>query len=472
MSKGKSEKVKKNENKPVDPVKESLAILKAIPPPEDPPKKMQFYEAQTDRFGYAVGSEGYCAYVTNEGLTDMCLSQFTTKFSSELAQRYLGPHATPNGERIWKDLQAVLHKYLWFHDQRMYPMVATWIMGTYLYQIFSFYGYLLLYSKKTDRNKSGARCGKSQFLKLNQYLSYEAKPPMNITTSAAIRDGSAMGQVLQIDTLDKLEAKGDQGVQALMDILDGAFGKGGYSEKKVLDDKGNWKTQSYWIYSPYSMCGIGRDNLEKPAQDRSFIFEMKQKSITIKKAKMDEKRLLDDTTPIRNDLYFWGLHNSKAVAKDYRTNPNLISDFELNDRAEDIWRPLFVVLRNLGFKTHSTEWETLKALAIEMHLNPEVKEREEQLKMFECFRSHDSYKGTTTDMVKYLAERGIERTAKQILVMMEEHSVPKKSLRLKGRKPFKGFELTPKILDDIMDSLTHIYSETDDYNDYRAVGEH
>ena len=122
MATSKSKKVKKNK-KEIDPVQRSLDRLKMIKPPAKPPQRMQFYEPETGKFGYAVGSEGDCVYLLNNGRIQACANKYRTKLHKNLAMKYVKPHDVPDGQRIWREIKNMLRKYLWFHDERMYSML-------------------------------------------------------------------------------------------------------------------------------------------------------------------------------------------------------------------------------------------------------------------------------------------------------------------------------------------------------------
>jgi hypothetical protein len=73
--------------------------------------------------------------------------------------------------RVLDDLRAWLSRYIFFADARTALLVAAWIFGTWLYQGFEVYPYLVVKSAQK-------RCGKSRLLKL---ISYGRQPRQWLT---------------------------------------------------------------------------------------------------------------------------------------------------------------------------------------------------------------------------------------------------------------------------------------------------
>jgi len=117
----------------------------------------------------------------------------------------------------------------------------------------------------------------------------------------------------------------------------------------------------------------------------------------------------------------------------------------LNDRAFDIWMPLFAVLEALGFNKDSKEWKELSSLAIEMHRDPEIAEAEKQLEIIKVLRKgmngRNELVENTTALVGLL---GI--TEREVRGLMEQWGLEQKNAWIDGGSR-RAWKITLKTLD-------------------------
>jgi len=138
---------------------------------------------------------------------------------------------------------------------------------------------------------------------------------------------------------------------------------------KMVVKQGNWRNKEYPIYAAYNLSGIKKSSLSDTALDRSFAIEMARKPVFVRKNKYKHFRCEEECSPIRHDLYSWALQNVGEICGLYESQElqDKIEPLALNDRAVDIWLPLFAILEVLGFGEKSAEWKGLCELAIELH---------------------------------------------------------------------------------------------------------
>jgi hypothetical protein len=82
--------------------------------------------------------------------------------------RTKAPHV--EGREVFDAVRAALVQYLYFEDDRLYDFLTVWIIGTYVYAVFDYYGYVFLYSAEP-------RCGKTQALDVIGHLAFDAIIP-------------------------------------------------------------------------------------------------------------------------------------------------------------------------------------------------------------------------------------------------------------------------------------------------------
>ena len=220
-----------------------------------------------------------------------------------------------------------------------------------------------------------------------------------------------------------------------------------------------WRITEYPVYAPYNLSGINKRSLSETALDRSFPVEMQRKPQTVKKARYKDVKCEEECREIRRDLYFWALQNAEEISRVYESKEleEKIDSLALNDRAEDIWLPLFAILQVLGLEEDSPEWEKLTALAVKLHRDPETEEIERQLSIIQALRQRangdQEIVGVPTELKKYLEEMNLEIT--DFSSLMKEWGFEKKSKRLPEYKdPRVAWVLPVKKLDDIAEQLT------------------
>ena len=241
-----------------------------------------------------------------------------------------------------------------------------------------------------------------------------------------------------------------------MEMLDAGFRSGGTVMKMVpVKDKG-WRKELYPVYAPYTLAGIRKDSLSETALDRSFLIEMKRKPLWVLKASYNPAKF---DSSVRDDLNVWALQHAQQVASLYESDEleEQIRQLALNDRATDIWRPLFAVLLALGFDQKSQEWQDLSTLAQEMHRDPEVIEMERQILIVQALQQRVDSNGTgteiTTELVAYLQEQGIKVNPKDFKELMDQWGFEQRKIRLNG-KPRRAWELSELRLRELEQQLT------------------
>jgi hypothetical protein len=103
------------------------------------------------------------------------------------------------------------------------------------------------------------------------------------------------------------------------------------------------------------------------------------------------------------------LENAKAIHRIYESTEleAEVNALELNDRAADIWRPVFAVAIALGVPELS---QPLKSLATEMSRDPEAAEREHMRAVVKGLRSlvkNGVAVGMTSEFTRRLQDRGL-----------------------------------------------------------------
>src|SRR5439155_24478538 len=75
----------------------------------------------------------------------------------------------PTTLELIEKLEGLLTRYVFFKGTGTGQLIAIWVLGTYIYDIFYYYGYLWL-------NSPRKRCGKSLLLEILAKICHNATP--------------------------------------------------------------------------------------------------------------------------------------------------------------------------------------------------------------------------------------------------------------------------------------------------------
>src|SRR5262249_253918 len=150
-------------------------------------------------------------------------------------------------------------------------------------------------------------------------------------------------------------AKSQESFALAMDILDAGFRNGGQVTKMIPNGGGKWTKETFHVFAPYVMTGINKTSLSDTAVDRSFAVEMKRKPQAVKKKSYSYGKCERECEKVRGLYYHWALANADVVTIIYHSHAldSYIQSLHLNDRAADIWKPIFAIAQAVGIeRTH------------------------------------------------------------------------------------------------------------------------
>lgn len=133
-------------------------------------------------------------------------------------------------------------------DKRFYPIIALWIMGTYMHDTFETFPLLFFNATKGS--------GKTKTLKLVCKLSKNGEVLNEIRESVLFR--TAKGKTLGIDEFEKATSKESSIIRTIMNA---AYKKGQRVTRmrRATDTKGQekWVEESFDLYTPLALANIG-----------------------------------------------------------------------------------------------------------------------------------------------------------------------------------------------------------------------
>ena len=239
--------------------------------------------------------------------------------------------ADATGAALLSELRDVVNRYVVLPNMAA-EALALWIVHTYAFTERQVTTYIGVVSPEK-------RCGKTTLLELLGCLARKAVAAANISPSALFRVIEEEQPTLIIDEADTFL----QGRDEMAGILNAGYRKGNSYVVRVNDGKARRKPGAasskpdsqlvkYSCWCPKVMAAIGR--LPETLADRCIVITMQRK---MPGEKCERLRDLDPT-PYRGRCAEFVEHHWPAIAA---ARPEIPS--ALNDRAADIWEPLFAI---------------------------------------------------------------------------------------------------------------------------------
>jgi hypothetical protein len=437
----------KNKNKPTPE-----QTLKGLQQDQRSKDRLQLWYPKRRVLSFACGDGYRAVYVDSKRKLSAASVAFRTKLSRNVAISYHEDSSVPiPGTQVYKKSESILRSYVHFDDSRLYTLVSLWTIGTYFYSMFGHYGYLFAYSKQK-------RSGKTRLQDVLSHLAFEASSPQNASTPPTIREMAAEGGTVQLDTLERWSEKNTESYALAMDILDAGFRNGG-QVTKMVPVGGNWKKENFPVFAPYVLTGIHRDSLSDTALDRSFAIEMKRKPIRVTMKTYNSHKCERECSVVRGRYYRWALTNAEPVSRIYES-PELGADIEglhLNDRAADIWMPIFAVASGIGIGKTYKQWLDLTSLATEMGGDPDHAEEVRQLSIVRTLLTlatpDGRLIGMTSELVKQLQDASIQIRDIELTKLLGGGVFVHKDIRL-SQGPRRAWELEADKLAEVEKQFT------------------
>ena len=254
------------------------------------------------------------------------------RFSKEGITSFLAGE-TINGNTLVLELRKYFRRFLVFRDRRIYPLLAIWTMGTYVYQIFRVFPYLSLRSPTKE-------CGKSRSQDLLSVVCFNATNRETSPTEATLFRGPGKnGGTVLLDEIEGLRNDRDR-FGNLLSVLNSGFERGGSVTR--LEKRGEkFIDVSYPTFCPRALAGINK--LADTLEGRSITIFLERKLRTEKVERFSRSREFEAMQATRDRLYTWALTHAPYIAKVYEKIDSFKALDGLGDRERDLWEPLITI---------------------------------------------------------------------------------------------------------------------------------
>jgi hypothetical protein len=243
----------------------------------------------------------------------------------------------PTTSELIDKIQALINRHIYFPDPDTGLLIAVWVLGTYMYKEFTYYGYLWV----TSATKGS---GKTLLLDILAQICHECPGRLSNITEATLFRESNSGKTLILDESENLKTSDKQRFGALMSVLNDGFKQGGQVPRQEPDPEhgGRFGTVYYSTYCPKAFAGL--NDVLDTIESRSFKIVMTKKTVGQHIERFNlrlQKRELDE---LRARIKGWSLVNKPIIGDNYWHMGDTYCDFEgLDDRTKDILEPLAMI---------------------------------------------------------------------------------------------------------------------------------
>lgn len=244
---------------------------------------------------------------------------------------YLSGKADVDASELSTEIKSFIEKYMWYPDERIYALLAIWIMQTYVFMIFDQVGYLALIGTK--------RAGKTRLLEILELLSFNGRLAASISDAYLFRSVEVDRTTMLVDEADQLKAPAKDGINEKLEIIRSGYRRSGSVGRIEGEDR------SRVDFSTYSMKAIANvSGLEDALEDRAIDIPVERKPSEIRVSKLVRRRVERKAQVIRNKLYCFGLQYAERVAEIY----DGVQIEDVTDREEELWAGLVCIAHLIG----------------------------------------------------------------------------------------------------------------------------
>jgi hypothetical protein len=213
----------------------------------------------------------------------------------------------PRAADLISAVEALLLRHMFFKDRRYALLIAVWVLGTYLYDVFCFFGYLWV-------NSPVKRSGKSRLLDILERITANATPRLNNASEAAIFRIAAKKHTMLLDEVEHMRGQDREKYASILTLLNAGFSAGARVPRCEKID-GEIVVNYFDVFCPKILAGINQvvDTIE----DRCFKVPMVRKAPDESVERFNVRRQGQELGELRRDLEIWAAARRKEVETVY-----------------------------------------------------------------------------------------------------------------------------------------------------------
>lgn len=333
-------------------------------------------------------------------------------------------------------------RFVFLKEQSIYLLLALWVIGTYLYEDFDFYGYIFAYSPEPQS-------GKTRLLEVLGLLVHKPTELLVSPTPAILfRVG---GQTQLLDDIDSWTNPDD-----LRGVLNAGFKKGGTVPRTEKTGDNGFEPKMFSAYCPRALDGIGTNMLSSATRDRTFMVNMERRKVDERGEKFKVRKVAPQAAPIKKDLETWASQNRQAIRDLYDKDEDFGYLESFSERTADVASPLAAILEVMFKGTgrlqeaRSTFMQALGVTRGEVQQSDDVAILAGLLERM----TSDPLVGNSKELAELIGMD--EPYAARVSQALRRHGFKAKSIRVDGNDPLKRYELPKSKLKEIVERYGQI----------------
>jgi hypothetical protein len=233
-------------------------------------------------------------------------------------------------------VSSILRRFVFLKDDRMYLLIAVWVLATYVHQRFEYMA-LLWVTSPTKRS------GKTRLLEVLRELVSNPTAIWINPTEAILFRSAHRGKTLFLDEVEKLRQKDNDIHGHVMAVLNSGFQKGGTVPRMMKGKDGVQKEAEWNTYGPKVISGI--TNVTDTIADRSLVIKMiRRVRATESLERFRRHKLAKELGDVVFQLKIWRAAKASDIQGIYEgitQEPEELKDCD--DRFLDIVEPLLAI---------------------------------------------------------------------------------------------------------------------------------
>lgn len=245
----------------------------------------------------------------------------------------LYPPILPTAELILM-IAVFLERYIFLKDKKLPLLIAVWVLGTYVFDVFKFYGYLWI-------NSPVKRCGKTLLLDILSHICCHSTRRLSNLTEAVTFRVADKRQTLILDELENLRSEDREKYGAIMSLINVGF-QAGAVVPRMEKVHGKFEVREFNAFCPKAFAGISR--VHDTISDRSFKIPMVRKRKDEKIERFNFRKLQGEIEQLKKELQLWAEARREVITQTYDALDEIPGLESVDDRFKDISEPIFAVV--------------------------------------------------------------------------------------------------------------------------------
>lgn len=225
-------------------------------------------------------------------------------------------------------LVAFIRRYVVLSDDALTAIVA-WVAHTYVFDAAECTPYLAVSS-------ATKRAGKTRLFEVLEQLAPRPWFTGHVTAAVLLRKIDAVKPTLLLDESDAAFKFDSEYTEAVRGLLDSGYRKGG-RHSLCIGQGANRSARDFNTFCPKAFAGIG-DVLPDTVNDRSIPIRLRRRMAGERVERFRLRKVPALAGPLREALTQWATVVMDVLAVAEPSLPDA-----LNDRAQDVWEPLFAI---------------------------------------------------------------------------------------------------------------------------------